>query len=296
MKYILILVFCAPFVAFGKLSIVTTTTNLKSLATIVAGDKAEVISLCKGSNDPHFLEAKPSSMFKLSKADLLISIGLDLEVGWLPLLVRGARNPELRDGMIGHLSIGEFMNRIEIPGADLSRSMGDVHPDGNPHVLLDPFNATIALDAISKRLGQIDPLNKAFYRKNASDYAVKLRAKVVRWIELFKKAHRRVVTYHKTLSYFHRRFKINVIGNIEPKPGIPPTAGHIINLIKKIKDQKVSLVAVEHYFDMDAAKKIQNAVPMIKIAMIPVAVDATKKIRTIMDLYEQIVLTYTEKR
>ena len=279
-----------PSVALAKLTIVTSTTNLRSLVEEIGGDRVSVISLSKGTQDPHYLEAKPSFAIKVSKADLLVSVGLGLEEGWLPLIVRGSRNPNLRIGRKGRLVASEFVELLEVHGSHthrVSRSEGDVHPDGNPHFMLGPEQAIKVGNALVGRLSFFDPKNKKYYKdrflsfeKRVNELAVKLKAKIKKGIK--------VVTYHKTLTYFYDFLGIQNEDFLEPKPGIPPTASHVMNLIKKIKTDKIEHILVENYFDYTVAERIKKDVPKLKIHKVPVAVDGEKGIDTLIKLYERI--------
>jgi zinc/manganese transport system substrate-binding protein len=289
MKSLLLLLALIPGLALGKVKIFTTTTNLASLAKAIGGDHVEVESLCKGHQDPHFLEAKPSYTFKLSRADLLISVGAGLEVGWLPLIIRGSRNPKLRDGGTGSLVASEHVEMLEIPKTDeLSRAEGDVHPEGNPHFMLSPSRALSIGKILSAKLSQLDDKHASFYKENFERFEKLMKNRLEEWKKTLPKSLK-VISYHKTLTYFYDEFGITNVDVLEPKPGIPPTASHILALIKKIKEENIKYIVVENYFDDSVAKRIKKEIPSVKILKVPVAVEGISDIKNLYDLYNYLV-------
>jgi ABC-type Zn uptake system ZnuABC Zn-binding protein ZnuA len=280
--------------AFSKLKVMTTTTNLKSLVEIIAGDKVSVESFSKGTQDPHYIEAKPSYMLKASRADLLISVGLDLEVGWLPLILRGSRNPKLRHGGSGSFIAGEYIETLEKPHGAITRADGDVHPEGNPHFLLDPVNAITIAGKLKNKLVKMDPENSKFYEKNFVNFNTILQIKIKEWKRRIK-AKTKVITYHKTLTYFYHRFGIDNISLLEPKPGVPPSARHILGVRKKAKAEGVKLAVVENYFEPTVANRVAKGVAGLKVVVVPVSVKGEQGVNTLIDLYEKLVTAVEEK-
>ena len=277
-----------PVTGFTKLKVLTTTTNLRSITQLISGGLAKVESLTKGTQDPHFIEAKPSFMVKASRSDLLISVGFYLEVGWLPLIIRGARNPKLRVGNKARLVAGNFITPLEKPIGPITRADGDIHPQGNPHFLLDPTNAVLVAKAIKDKLSALDSKNAIQYEENFKALKKKLEGLVPGWKKKIKSGLK-VITYHRTLSYFYKRFKINNTNYLEPKPGVPPTASHILAVIKQAQKDKVRLIIIENYFDPSVAKRVAAEVEEVTIRTIPVAVDGDKNSKSIFDLYENII-------
>ncbi|PIR35935.1 MAG: ABC transporter substrate-binding protein [Bdellovibrio sp. CG11_big_fil_rev_8_21_14_0_20_39_38] len=289
---ILVSVFCLN--AHAKLNVMTTTTNLKSVVESIGGDKVHVESFCKGTQDPHYIEAKPSYTLKAAKADLLVSIGLDLEIGWLPLIIRGARNPKLRAGNVGSFVTGEYIDTLEKPKAGISRAEGDVHPEGNPHFMLDPQNALVVAEKLKEKLKIMDPENSDQYESNFKKFEDQLKAKLVNW-EKRVKAGKKVITYHKTLTYFYHRFGIKNVSLLEPKPGVPPSASHILDVMKNAKDEGVKLVLVENYFDPTVANRVARDVDGLKVDIVPVSVGGEPNITNLFDLYERLVSSVEER-
>lgn len=293
--FTIFLIFSSPL-AFAKLNVVTTITDLRAVAEEVGGEHISVESIAKGTQDPHFIEAKPSFMTKVSRADLLISVGLDLEVGWLPSLMQGARNPKIARGQRGFLEVGSLVQPIEVTTGKISRVEGDVHPQGNPHVTLDPKRLGDIAGIISERLGELDPGNAAQYKKNAKSLQSRLMKKTVDWqARIERSGIRKIVSYHKTLSYFFDRFQISNAAILEPKPGLPPTSGHILNVVDLMKNQKISLILVENYFDPTVTNKIMKELPNIRTETVAVAVDGSPQVKTIDDLFEKLVASIEGK-
>ncbi len=292
----ILLLFFISLTAQAKLAVVTTTTDLKALVSEVGGEWITVDAIAKGTQDPHFIEAKPSYMTKTSHADLVVSIGLDLEVGWLPSILRGARNPKINPGEKGNLEVGPLLDPLEVAQGKISRSKGDVHPFGNPHVNLDPIRMGKAAVFIAERLGQLDPVHMTSFLEKAKALQRRFESKTKIWqTRIDKTKIKKIVTYHKTLTYFFDRFHLENPAILEPKPGIPPTSGHILEVIQVIKDQKIRLVMVENFFDSTVTHRLKEEVPFVRTADIPVDVDGEAQINNLDDLYEKLVQTLEGK-
>ncbi len=289
-KLILLLICFSPVLAQAKLKVVTTISDLAAVAREVGGDEVSVESIAKGTQDPHFIEAKPSYMLKVSQADLLVAVGLELEEGWLPSLVRCARNPTVRSGEKGMLELGPKLDPLEISQGKVTRADGDVHPDGNPHFYLDPIRMGRAAELIAERMGQLDTTHAPEFAKRGKAFHERMKTKTEAWLTRIKKSGvKKVITYHKTLTYFFDRFAIENPAILEPKPGIPPTSGHIIEVIQLMKEQKIPLLLVENYFDVSVTKKITGEVPGSRTVGIAVDVEGEPGLKTTDDLIEQLV-------
>ena len=207
-----------------NLNVVTATTDMASLTQEVGGDKVNVEAIAKGYQDPHFVEAKPSFLLKLRQADLLITVGLQLEIGWLPPLITQSGNPRIQMGAGGYLDASQFSDILDIPTGTVTRAMGDVHPLGNPHYWLDPDNGRRIAKGIAGKLGELDPPNASYFQQRFQDFDKRLTAAEQKWDAAMKPYRgRKVVTYHNSLPNFVKHFGLNVIGYVEPRPGIPPT-------------------------------------------------------------------------
>ena len=228
----------------------TTLADFASLAQTIGGDHVEAESIAKGYQDPHFVEAKPSFILKLHDADMLVVAGLELEIGYLPPLLDQARNEKIRPTGAGYLDASVGCDILDRPTGQVTRAMGDVHPYGNPHFWLDPNNGRVIARAIAAKLAALDPAGAADYAKNLAGFEAKLTAAEARWtarLAPFKNA--KIVTYHSSWPNFAKAFSLDVVGYLEPKPGIPPTPQHKLEIINLMNAQKVPLILMEVYFD-----------------------------------------------
>lgn len=233
-----------------KLKVVTTLSDFSSLATTIGGERVEAESLARGYQDPHFVEPKPSFILKLHEADLLIVAGLELEIGYLPPLLDQARNEKIRPTGGGYLDASVGCEILEKPTAAVTRAMGDVHPYGNPHFWLDPQNGRVVARAIAAKLAALDPGGRDVFQKNLAAFEGRLAEAEKRWQEkVGEYAGTKVVTYHASWPNFAKYFKLDVVGFLEPKPGIPPTPQHKLAIINLMRAQKVPLILMEVYFD-----------------------------------------------
>jgi zinc/manganese transport system substrate-binding protein len=247
----------ATALAAAPPKVVTTTEDLAALVREVGGDKVTVESIARGYQDPHFVEAKPSFILKLHDADLLIVIGRELEIGWLPPLLTQSRNAKIQVGSPGYLDASTGVRILEIPTGQITRAMGDVHPSGNPHYWLDPDNGRIIAKSIAAALTRLSPNDKAYFDQRYADFDRRLTDAQTRWAAAMAPYKgTKVVTYHRSWPNFTERFGLDVIGYVEPKPGIPPSPSHTIDLIAEMKRQNVKLVLVEPYFDLKTPQSI----------------------------------------
>src|ERR1041385_3968875 len=236
--------------AQGKLNVIATTEDLAAIAREVGGDHISVDSIAKGYQDPHFVEAKPSFILKLQKADILILVGRDLEIGWLPPLIQQSRNSKVQVGADGYLDASLQARILEIPAGQVTRAEGDVHPLGNPHYWLDPQNGLRIAKGIQDKLSEMRPADAAYFAQRYAAFEQHLKQADQKWLQDMKPyAGRKVVTYHRSWPNFMKHFNLNVIGYVEPRPGIPPSPQHTIELIKQMKNDHVKVVAIEPYFD-----------------------------------------------
>lgn len=228
-----------------RIRVVATTPDLAKIASAVGGENVEVSAIARPTEDPHFVDARPSFIRSLNGADVLIEGGAQLEAGWLPPLVDGARNPRIALSAPGRIVASEGVELIDVPDR-LDRSMGDVHPLGNPHYLLDPVNAKTVARTIAKGLCAVDGSRCASYEDGAMRFAAAIDAKLPEWqAQLAPMKGLKIVTYHKNYDYFARRFGLDVVGNLEPKPGIPPSPSHVTELILRMQQDHVKLIVSE---------------------------------------------------
>ena len=270
------------------LLVVTTTEDLAAIAREVGGERVTVAALCRGYQDPHYLDARPSYMVQLKKADLFVQVGRDLEVGWAPGLLNGARNPRILLGAPGFVDASSQVQVLEIP-ASVSRAQGDVHPFGNPHYWLDPANGVPIARAIRDGLARVDGANAALYARRCADFEQRLAAATARWRQQARSldlAGMKVVTYHRSWSYFAHAFGLQVVDVVEPKPGIPPSPNHVQRLVAGMKQGGVRLLLMEPWFDGRLAAKISRDTG-VPLAIAPASVGAEPAIHTIFDLFDR---------
>ncbi len=328
--------------AKDKLNIVTTTTNLKSISESVGGEHINVSSISTGKEDPHFIEAKPSYMLKAKNADMWIRVGLELEIGYEGLILEGSRNPRIHIGSPGHLDVSEGIIPLEVPtqSMKIDRSMGDVHPLGNPHYWLDPYNGRIIVQNICRRLKQLDAEHANDYEHNSASFLLRLDSamfgsklvntiggerlwkmqsdgtldsfiksyneKILQtkqanphakeetislggWLAKLKPfEHSKIVTYHRSWSYFAHRFKLDVVAELEPKPGIPPGPAHILEVINTTKSEKAGIILMEPFYnrlDAEAVAKKTGA----KVVVVATAVNGQKEATNYIAVFDNIV-------
>lgn len=280
-------------VAEAKLSVVTTTSDMAALVEAVGGKQVKTFSVAKGTQDPHHIEAKPSFMVRFHNADLVVAQGLELESAWLIPLIEGARNPKIFKGTQGFLELGEKIDPLEVPKGEISRADGDVHASGNPHFQLDPLRIGKAALLVANRLGELDPGHREEFLKNANSFQTQLEEKSKVWQERIEATGvKEIVTHHKTFIYFCHRFHIKCDIQLEPKPGIPPTASHLLSVIQKMKERKLKLVLIENYFDDDSPDKLKTQVPLLHVERVPVSVGGEPSIKNLPDLYERLVAVF----
>jgi len=244
--------------AHAKLNVVATTWDLGAIAQEIGGDKIELLTLAKPTEDPHFVDAKPSYIVKLNHADALIEGGAELELGWLPPLLDGARNSKLEAGKPGHIYASEGVSLLEVPST-LDRSKGDVHAAGNPHYMSDPANGKLVAEHIAKALCELDPKSCDYYNQNLKAFESRLDSKLAEWQKLLAPYQgKEVVSYHNYWIYFARRFGLKMDLYLEPKPGIPPTPAHLAEVIGKMKADGDKIIVLQPYQNRKTADTIAN--------------------------------------
>jgi zinc/manganese transport system substrate-binding protein len=272
--------------AQAALNVVTTTEDLAALAREVGGDKISVESLSRGYQDPHFVEAKPSFVIKLHSADLLIAVGRELEIGWLPPLVNQARNAKVQPGGEGYFDASQGVKILEIPTGQLTRAMGDVHPQGNPHYWLDPDNGLRIAKGIQKKLSALSPGEAAYFAQREEAFEKRLAEAQKRWdAQMAPYKGTKIVTYHRSWPNFVDRFGLDVIGYVEPRPGIPPSPSHTLDLINDMKAKNVKIIMVEPYFDLKTPNSIARETGAKVLVMAP-SVGAEKEITDYVSLFD----------
>ncbi len=242
--------------ASAQLRVVATTPDLASIAKEIGGDRVSVVALAKPTEDPHYVDAKPSHIVTLNRADALIEGGAELELGWLPPLLENSRNGKISAGAPGRIVASEGIKLIEIP-TSFDRSKGDVHSLGNPHFTIDPVNVKIIARNIADHFAQIDPKSAATYRGNLARFNAKLDAKLADWQkQLAPYRGSRIVTYHKDFGYLAERFGLNIVDELEPKPGIAPSPAHLAQVIGKMKATNAKVILVQPFQNRKTAETV----------------------------------------
>lgn len=264
--------------AHAKLNVVATTPDLAAIAKEIGGDNIDLTTLAKPTEDPHFVDAKPSFIVKLNRADVLIEGGAELEIGWLPALLDQSRNEKLASGAPGHVACAQGIQLLEVPST-LDRSKGDIHAAGNPHYVIDPMNGRQVAQRIADAFCALDAKSGDSYRANLKKFTDALDSKMIEWqraLAPFK--GREIVAYHNSWPYFGERFGLKIDLFLEPKPGIPPTPAHLAEVILQMKDRKVNVIIVDPYLNRRTAETVarNTGADVIDVAQFPGGVKGTE--------------------
>ena len=247
---VIALVLASPANAQPGLRVVTSTTDLADIAMAVGGSRVTVRHISEGYQDPHFVEAKPSFVLQLRDADVFAFVGLDLEIGWMPLLLDGARNRKINPGGPGHVDVSRVIPVLDVARGPVDRSQGDVHPRGNPHYWLDPQNAKRIAELFRERFSALDPDGAAIYARNAQELGSRLDAAEREWATLLARIRGQpVVAWHTSWRYFAQYTGMNIVGFMEPKPGVPPSPSHLAGLIQTMKRTGTKVIIMEPFYD-----------------------------------------------
>jgi zinc/manganese transport system substrate-binding protein len=272
--------------AAAKLNVVTATEDPAAITREIGGDRVNVDSIARGYQDPHFVEPKPSFLLKLQKADLLELVGLQLEIGWLPPLITQSRNPKIQVGGRGYLDLSNHCQILEIPTGQVTRAGGDVHPLGNPHYWLDPDNGRRIAKAVADKLSEMQPGDAAYFAQRYADFDRRLTAAVKGWeAKMAPYKGRKVITYHRSWPNFCERFGLVVVDYVEPKPGIPPTPSHTLEVINTMKRENIKLILVEPYFDLRSPNSIAEKVGGQVVVLLP-SVGGVKNVTNYFELFD----------
>ena len=262
-----------PRLAHAELEVIATTPDLANLAAAVGGRRVHVQALALPTQDPHWVDARPSLVLQISRADLLLSVGAELELGWLPTLLVGSRNGRVQRGSPGFLEAAELVDLLERPTGKVDRSQGDIHPSGNPHFLFDPRRAERVAVGIGKRLAELDPEGRATYLENTRSFVQALRQARQRWEERLSKARgREVLTFHRSLSYLADWLGLIVVDYLEPKPGVPANPRHVAQLIARCKQHPVSALLQESWYP-SSTSELFAAQTQVALVVLPGASD-----------------------
>ena len=262
----------------GNIKVVTTTTDLKSITEMVGGNKVSVSSIATGYQNPHFVDPKPSYIINLSNADLFVTVGLDLETGWSPSLLSSSRNSRIQKGSPGYVDASESVGLLQVP-TSLNRGEGDIHIYGNPHYWLDPLNGKVIARNIANGLERIDPANKIFYETNLQTFFTKINNKMAEWqAKMAPYKGSKIIAYHNEWCYFEKRFGLEIVDFMEPKPGIPPSPSQLVKVIKEVAANKIKVIISSPYFTTSSSDVVakQTGVKELTLATSTNAFDQVK--------------------
>jgi zinc/manganese transport system substrate-binding protein len=264
----------------AKLKIVTSTADLADLVRVVGKDRVTVDFIVRPTQNPHYVELKPSYMMKLKSADAFVMVGMQLEL-WAPQIIDGSRNANL---ML--IDCSKRVDKLEVPTGTTDASQGDVHPGGNPHYWLDPSNIALILDEIVDGLSKLAPHDAEFFRANARQYGQEISTAMMEWKKLLEPYRGKpLVTYHSSFSYFAARFGLTVIGYVEPKPGIAPTPSHVTELTQRMKSAGARIIGLEQFYEDRIPGSIAQATgaTIVRLSTAVGGVDGTDSYRNLID-------------
>ena len=269
----------------GKIKVVTTTTDMKSIAELIGGSNVSVTSIATGYQNPHFVDPKPSYIISLSQADLFVTVGLDLETGWSPQLLASSRNSKIQKGSAGYVDASAGVRLLQVPSA-VNRAEGDIHIYGNPHYWLDPLNGKVIARNITNGLVRVDPSNKSKYEANLQTFFKKVDEKMKEWnakMASFKGS--KIIAYHNEWVYFETRFGLDIVDFMEPKPGIPPSPSQLVKVIKEIKANSIKVIISSPYFTTSSADVVAKQTAA-KVVTLATSVSAFNSIKDYFDLFD----------
>jgi zinc/manganese transport system substrate-binding protein len=279
---------CAGAPAFANVNVFACLPEWGVLAGELGGNKVAVYQASTALQDPHRIEARPSLIARMRSADLVICTGAELEIGWLPVLLQTAANQKVQPGRPGFIAAAELVDRLEIP-TRLDRAEGDIHPAGNPHIHLDPHNIAKVGLVITQRLQQIDAPNATFYEARGKDFQARWAQAIARWEkDAAPLKGLRIVPYHKDTVYLIKWLGLVEVMNVEPKPGIPPSAGHLSELVGRLKDGAADVISRSAYQDPKAATSLaeKTGIPAVEL---PYTVGGTPQAKDLFGLFDDSI-------
>src|SRR6187397_3087789 len=278
--------FCiSSFVFADQIKIVTTTTDMKSIAEFIGGSKVSVTSIATGYQNPHFVDPKPSYIISLTKANLFVTVGLDLETGWSPQLLSSSRNTKIQKGAAGYVDASEGVGLLQVP-TSANRAEGDIHIYGNPHYWLDPLNGKVIARNIANGLERIDPSNKSTYETNLQAFYKKIDDKIKEWqakMAAFKGT--KIIAYHNEWVYFETRFGLQIVDFMEPKPGIPPTPSQLVKVINEVKANSIKVIISSPYFTTSSSDVVSKQTGAKELTL-ATSTGAFDSIKNYFDLFD----------
>lgn len=265
-------IFFSAGIASEKIRVVTSIPDLMDIASHVGGERVEVFAIAKGYQDPHFVDAKPSYIIKLQKADVFVQVGLDLEIGWVPSLLEGSRNKQVLWGGSGYVDASRGISLLQVPRGDPAklRAEGDIHIFGNPHFWLDPLNGKIIADNIAAGLTKVSPENESYFQQNLIAFKQKIDESIKQWLRQMQPYQGiEIFAYHNSWPYFEQRFGFKIAGFIEPKPGIAPSPKYLVKVINKMKNKNIKIIIIEPYFPKKSAELVAEHTGAVLVELAP---------------------------
>ncbi len=282
---LLIILAVFSLTANAQLKVVTTLTDLKYITEFIGGDKVEVFAIATGYQNPHFVDPKPSYILKLAHADLFVTVGLDLETGWVPPLLNSARNQKIQKGGEGYIDASMNVPLLQVPSS-VNRGEGDIHIYGNPHYWLDPLNGKIIALNIADGLIKLDPSNKNLFLANLKKFDDQIDLKMKDWsAKMATLKSSKIMAYHNEWVYFEKRFKLEIADFLEPKPGIPPTPSQLAKIINEMKRDKISIIISSPYFTTESADLVARNTGG-KVLVLATSIGAFDQVKTYFDLFD----------
>jgi ABC-type Zn uptake system ZnuABC Zn-binding protein ZnuA len=271
--------------ANAAIRVVTTTMDMRSIAEMIGGNKVSVLNIATGYQNPHFVDPKPSYIISISNADLFVTVGLDLETGWSPQLLASSRNPKIQKGSPGYVDASEGMGLLQVPSA-VNRGEGDIHIYGNPHYWLDPLNGKVIARNIANGLERVDPSNKAFYEANLAAFNGKIDMKLKEWeAKMAPYKGSKIIAYHNEWVYFEKRFGLQIVDFMEPKPGIPPSPSQLVKVINEVTANKIKVIISSPYFTTSSSDVVAKQTGVKELTM-ATSTGAFPTIKTYFDLFD----------
>jgi ABC-type Zn uptake system ZnuABC Zn-binding protein ZnuA len=280
-----LLLFIVSIANAGTIKVVTTTTDMQSIAQLIGGDKVSVTSIATGYQNPHFVDPKPSYIISLTHADLFVTVGLDLETGWSPQLLSSSRNTKIQKGSAGYVDASEGVGLLQVP-TSANRAEGDIHIFGNPHYWLDPLNGKIIARNIANGLERVDPSNRSTYENNLQAFNNNIDAKMKDWLaKMASFKGSKIIAYHNEWVYFETRFGLKIVDFMEPKPGIPPTPSQLVKVINEVKANNIKVIISSPYFTTSSSDVVskQTGVKELTLATSTGAFPAIKNYFDVFD-------------
>ena len=290
MKKNSLLIFASIFLCFaqasaGKIKVVTTTSDLKSITELIGGDQVSVLAIATGYQNPHFVDPKPSYIISLSNADMFVTVGLDLETGWSPQLLSSSRNAKIQKGAEGYVDASTGVTLFQVPSS-ANRGEGDIHIYGNPHYWLDPLNGKVIARNIANGLERIDPSNKPLYEKNLFQFFTQVNNKMKEWQEkMAPYKGTKIIAYHNEWVYFEKRFGLEIVDFMEPKPGIPPSPSQLVKVIKEVSANNIKVIISSPYFTTSSSDVVAKQTG-VKELTLATSVGAFNGIKNYFDLFD----------